>query len=478
MWQWFNNLRLARKLFLAFSVILLLTFITGYEGFRGVQTTNQLLDKTARVLLRSVDFVNQADRDLQQLLVAERSLISANVQSDQFRKLVADYEENLKQSEERWQSYKQLATSPEELRIIPQYEAARREWMQLSREIVDLRKADTPEGRGIANGLSLGPTQEKFNEMREYLNVLEEHLQKQAVEQERLSLATYRRVTRTILFATFAAIAIGFLLAWRIHASVSTPLRHIASSARSIAQGNFDHKIEHRSNDETGLLADGFRQLIDYVQDAARAAEALSRGDLSVHLAARSEHDVLARSYETMTTTLGELIRQITVLIDAARNGQLDLRGDSSKFQGGYRELLNGVNQMFDTVVAPLNEASQVLERMAARDLAVSMRGDYRGEFDKLKQAMNAAIRNLDEAMKHTSDRAERVAAAAVEITTSSQALASAASQQASSLEEVSSSLQEMTAMATQSTASAKEATTLSNHSRVSLDRGLKSMSE
>ncbi|RPJ58858.1 MAG: chemotaxis protein, partial [Acidobacteria bacterium] len=41
-----------------------------------------------------------------------------------------------------------------------------------------------------------------------------------------------------------------------------------------------------------------------------------------------------------------------------------------------------------------------------------------------------------------------------------------------------SSSLQEMTAMATQSTASAKEATTLSNHSRVSLDRGLKSMSE
>jgi len=478
MWQWFNNLRLARKLFLAFSVILLLTFITGYEGFRGVQTTNQLLDKTARVLLRSVDFVNQADRDLQQLLVAERSLISANVQSDQFRKLVADYEENLKQSEERWQSYKQLATSPEELRIIPQYEAARREWMQLSREIVDLRKADTPEGRGIANGLSLGPTQEKFNEMREYLNVLEEHLQKQALEQERLSQATYRRVTRTILFATFAAIAIGFLLAWRIHASVSTPLRHIASSARSIAQGNFDHKIEHRSNDETGLLADGFRQLIDYVQDAARAAEALSRGDLSVHLAARSEHDVLARSYETMTTTLGELIRQITVLIDAARNGQLDLRGDSSKFQGGYRELLNGVNQMFDTVVAPLNEASQVLERMAARDLAVSMRGDYRGEFDKLKQAMNAAIRNLDEAMKHTSDRAERVAAAAVEITASSQALASAASQQASSLEEVSSSLQEMTAMATQSTASAKEATTLSNHSRVSLDRGLKSMSE
>jgi len=478
MWRWFNNLRLARKLFFAFSLILLLALITGYVGFRGVRTTNELLNKTSRVLLKSVDFVNQADRDLQQLLVAERSLITAEAGSDQFKKLLADYEENLSQSEERWQSFKQLASSPEEMQVIPQYEEARRQWMVLSRQVVDLRKADTADGRSVANGISLGPAQEKFNEMREHLNVLEEHFQKQTAEQERLALETYLWVTKTILFVTFGAIAVGILLAWRIHASVSSPLHQMASSARSIAQGNFDHKIEHQSADETGLLADGFRQLIDYVQHAARASEALSRGDLSVRLKARSEHDVLARSYETMTQTLDELIQQITVLIDAARNGRLDLRCDSSRFQGGYRELLNGVNQMLDTVVTPLNEASHVLEALAARDLSVSMRGDYRGEFASLKQAMNTAIRNLDDAMKQTSNRAERVAAAAVQITSSSQSLASAASQQASSLEEVSSSLQEMTAMATQSAANAKEATTLSNQSRASLDRGLKSMSE
>ena len=478
MWRWFNNLRLARKLFFSFSVILLLALVTGYVGFTGVRTTNQLMDRTSRVLLKSVDFVNQADRDLHQLLVAERSLITANTGSDQFRKLLADYEENVRQSEERWQAYKQLASTPEELRVIPQYEAARREWIVLSRQVVELRKADSPGNQGIANGLSLGPAQETFNKMREYLNLLEEHFQKQTAEQEQLALATYLWVTRTILFATFGAIAIGSLLAWRIHSSVSTPLHQIASSARSIAQGNFDQKIEHRSADETGLLAEGFRQLIDYVQNAARAAEALSRGDLSVRLAARSEHDVLARSYETMTRTLGELIQQITVLINAARDGRLDLRGDSSRFEGGYKDLLNGVNQMFDTVVAPLNEASHVLERLAARDLSVSMRGDYRGEFANLKLAVNTAARNLDDAMKHTSDRAERVAAAAIQITSSSQALAAAASEQASSLEEVSSSLQEMTAMATESMANAKEAASLSSQSRATLDRGLKSMSE
>jgi len=478
MWKWFNNLRLARKLFFSFSVILLLALVTGYVGFTGVRTTNQLMDRTSRVLLKSVDFVNQADRDLQQLLVAERSLITANTGSDQFRKLLADYEENVRQSDERWQAYKQLASTPEELRVIPQYEAARREWIVLSRQVIELRKADSPGNQGIANGLSLGPAQETFNKMREYLNLLEEHFQKQTAEQEQLALATYLWVTRTILFATFGAIAIGSLLAWRIHSSVSTPLHQIASSARSIAQGNFDQKIEHRSADETGLLAEGFRQLIDYVQNAARAAEALSRGDLSVRLAARSEHDVLARSYETMTRTLGELIQQITVLINAARDGRLDLRGDSSRFEGGYKDLLNGVNQMFDTVVAPLNEASHVLERLAARDLSVSMRGDYRGEFANLKLAVNTAARNLDDAMKHTSDRAERVAAAAIQITSSSQALAAAASEQASSLEEVSSSLQEMTAMATESMANAKEAASLSSQSRATLDRGLKSMSE
>ncbi len=478
MWRWFNNLRLARKLFLAFSVILLLALVIGYVGFRGVRITNDLLNQTSRDLLKSVDLVNQADRDLQQLLVAERSLITVNARSDQFRKLLADYEENVRQSDERWLAYKQLARSAEELRVIRQYEAMRKEWLALSRQVVEQTKADTAEGRGIANGLSHGPAQEKFNQMRENLNVLEEYFQKQTVELEQLSLATSLWVAKTILLTTLGAIVIGILLAWRIHSSVSAPLQQIASSARSIAQGNFDHKIEHRSADETGLLADGFRQLIEYVQNAARAAEAMSRGDLSVRLAPRSEHDVLARSYETMTRTLAELLEQITVLINAARDGRLDLRADSSRFEGGYRDLLNGVNQMFDTVVAPLSEASHVLEVLAARDLSVSMRGNYRGEFQKLKEAMNTAIRNLDEAMKQTAERAEHVASAAVQISSSSQALAAAASEQAASLEEVSSSLQEMTAMAGQSAANAKEATSLSNQSRASLDRGLKSMSQ
>jgi len=146
MWGWFNDLGLGRKLFFAFSVILLLSLVIGYVGFRGVRTTNELLNKTSRVLLKSVDSVNQADRDLQQLLVAERSLITANARSDQFRKLLADYEENLKQSDEGWQAYKELASSPEELRLIPQYEAARRQWMTLSREVVDLRKTVTLVG--------------------------------------------------------------------------------------------------------------------------------------------------------------------------------------------------------------------------------------------------------------------------------------------------------------------------------------------
>ena len=479
MFNWFNDLRLARKILFAFTIILLLVLVIGYVGFRGVRTTNRLLDNTSRVLLRSVDLINhQTDRDLQQLLVAERSLISADADSDLFRKLVADYEENVRQSDERWQAYKQLADTPQELTVIPLYEASRRDWLTLSRRIVELRQKDTPDGRGIAHGLSLGPAHDKFTEMREHLNVLEEHFTKQAVEREQQARSAYVWVTEVILFTTLGAVVVGLFLAWRIHLSVSVPVHQIAKCAKSIAQGNFDQKIEHRSGDETGLLADAFRDLIDYVQDAAGAAEALSRGDLSVRLVARSEHDVLARSYMTMTSTLGDLIRQITVLIKAAHDGQLDLRADGARFQGGYRELLDGVNQMFDTVVEPLGEASRVLERVAARDLSVCMTGNYRGEFASLKEAMNTAIRNLDDAMRQTADRAERVASAAVQINSSSQALASAASVQASSLEEVSSSLQEMTGMATQSAVNARQATTLSDQSGASLDRGLKRMSE
>jgi len=122
--KWFKNLKVGHRLIFGFSIMILFMGIIGFTGYNSVENINNKLANIFSVQLPSINYLIQADRDLQQLLVAERSMIFANAKSDVFKTLIKDYEENLKQADERWEKYKSLSSSPEEKAIVPKYEKA------------------------------------------------------------------------------------------------------------------------------------------------------------------------------------------------------------------------------------------------------------------------------------------------------------------------------------------------------------------
>jgi len=162
--KWFRDLKIGSKLVFGFSIMILIMGTIGFLGYRSIGKVNSYINDISGVRLPSIDYLIEADRDLQQLLVAERSMIFANTKSDLFKKLVQEYEENLKQSDERWKKFKAFPATPEEEKIIPKYEKARNEWQAISRKVVEGRKADTRQGRRVALDLTLGVAKEKFGE--------------------------------------------------------------------------------------------------------------------------------------------------------------------------------------------------------------------------------------------------------------------------------------------------------------------------
>ena len=64
-------------------------------------------------------------------------------------------------------------------------------------------------------------------------------------------------------------------------------------------------------------------------------------------------------------------------------------RAETSGHQGDFRKIVEGVNQTLDALVAPINEASAVLENLSQRDLRARMKGDYRGDHAKIKESVN-----------------------------------------------------------------------------------------
>jgi methyl-accepting chemotaxis protein len=225
---------------------------------------------------------------------------------------------------------------------------------------------------------------------------------------------------------------------------VQERVRHISATANNIAMGDL-------------------RELDDY--------RALGNGK-----GRRSEQDELVPAFIHMMENLQALVQDAETLAASAVEGRLDVRADASRHQGEFRRVVQGVNETLDAVMGPINEAAAVLERVAGRDLSARVMGDYRGDHARIKEALNAAVDNLDQALKQVSIASEQVASASNQISSGSQAVAQGASEQASALEEISSSLQEMASMTKQNAANAQEAQSMTDAARAAADRGVDSM--
>lgn len=167
---------------------------------------------------------------------------------------------------------------------------------------------------------------------------------------------------------------------------------------------------------------------------------------------------------------------EVSRVYEAVKGGSLSERGDLENLSEVYQPMMQSINEIIDATVAPIQEAAEVLERLAERDLTARVMGDYLGDHARIKDAVNTAADNLDQGLIQVSASAEQVNAAAGQISTGSQSLAQGSSEQASSLEEVSSSLQEISSMTKQSASNAQEAKGLSENARISTDKGVDSM--
>jgi methyl-accepting chemotaxis protein len=136
--------------------------------------------------------------------------------------------------------------------------------------------------------------------------------------------------------------------------------------------------------------------------------------------------------------TLRDVTGEINTIIAAAQAGELSKRGHPERFRGAYAELVTGTNAMLNAVIEPVNEAKDVLARVAAKDLSARVRGNYAGEHAAIKESLNLALENLTEVFATMTTAISQVNSAAREIGDGSQELASGAADQAGAIDQVS----------------------------------------
>jgi methyl-accepting chemotaxis protein len=339
----------------------------------------------------------------------------------------------------------------------------------------DMLRKGGAKGFAAADALSKEMDQPVSAEIQAAVKILNDQAEATRVAQREFLVAEQNTLTVT-LFIGFGAVALVIL--WMVNRSIIAPLVEMTRQAAAMAQGDMARTINHRSNDELGMLADSFRTLLAHMGELSEAADAIGRGNLSIEVVPKSEKDLLSHAFMGMSGSLKNLLREVRALTEAAERGELGERGNALSFGGAYSDLVKGINRILETVSAPIYESQEVLERIAQRDLTARMTGEYAGDFGRIKMAVNTAAGNLHDGMVQVSSAAEQVASAAAQIAAGSQSVAQGASEQARSLGQAASSLRQMSEVTQHNVQSTGQAASLSGEAKSASGSGMERMAE
>ncbi len=216
------------------------------------------------------------------------------------------------------------------------------------------------------------------------------------------------------------------------------------------------------------------------VTAAAAAVDQLARGELPARAERgwKGDFGTLEKNLGHCIEAIGALVSDVQVLAAAAAEGRLSQRADAARHRGEYRRIVEGVNATFAAMVAPVEEASRVLDALSHRDLRVRAGGDFRGDHARLRDALNATAEALHSSMAQVAEATDQVSSASTQIASSSQAVASGASEQAASIQETISSLDRISTATRAAADGAGAADRLARQARTSADDGTQAMSQ
>lgn len=281
--------------------------------------------------------------------------------------------------------------------------------------------------------------------------------------------ASNKNGIQIVIIFSIIALIIGGLFSFIISNIISKPIIKIAdrtdqlqrvcitnlgTGLNALAKGDLSANVEKatkhlrmNSKDEVGQLANSVDEMITKAQSGID-------------------------SYEEVRTKINDLINETEQLIEDSKNGLLDNRGNTDKFEGVYKKLVQGINDTLDAVIEPVKEGSDVLEVMATGDLTVRVKGNYKGDHQKIKASINKMGDSISGLLLKVKEAVQATASSSTEISSSTEQMAAGAEEQSAQSQEVASAVEQMTQTIVETSENAVNATSSSEQAKKVAENG------
>ncbi|MBI5807949.1 MAG: methyl-accepting chemotaxis protein [Ignavibacteriales bacterium] len=318
-------------------------------------------------------------------------------------------------------------------------------WKEYKSVVVDaIVSAGMMNDHEMATVITTTSGEEVSNKMQKNFSIIENRLDEFGVQlnaQIDGELASARWI---IIIAMMIGTVVLLISLFKVAPSITKPVEEFKKIIQRFSLGDYDVDLVNNSKDEFGEMKEMLITLRDAQKEKIHAAENIANG-LFEKVTPASDKDELAFCFNKEVDALNNITSEINSITEATKIGNLSVRGDETKFNGGFKVILNGINNTLDSVILPIREGAEVLAVMAEGDLTKRVEGDYKGDLKLITDNINKVADSLDAALKEVAEAISATASAANQISSSSEEMAAGAMEQTSQTSDVANSVDEMT---------------------------------
>ncbi len=400
--SWFNNLKFKWKLLLPISILAIVLAVLAIIGLNQISNLSNDTFKLGDTYIPSLNYLLQADRDLQQALVAERSLIAATNGTSLYKELLKDHADNVDQAERRAGKFFDTIQSESLRAHKDEFTKKIDEWKQSTAKVLQLAARGDEFSKQEAIELSYGKSSKDFETARGVLDKLTEALVKDSATAADNAHTTSSSAKNTLIVTLLLGLAICLAIALFFPPMVTKPINRANTTLSNLASGEGDLslRIEVEGKDEIGALASSLNQFLDKLHNlisklantssqVSESASELSNLNTLAQNKIVTQHssiDMVATAMNEMSATVQDVAKSASVAASAAQKADKDAQ------QG--KELVNTSAESIQELAKDVDRAADAINALAEDTEAVGTVLDViRGIAEQTNLlALNAAI--------------------------------------------------------------------------------------
>ncbi|WP_052307091.1 methyl-accepting chemotaxis protein [Acetobacterium woodii] len=348
--KWFCNMKIGAKLMVSFIILALISGIVGLLGIINLQSLNDSDTQLYENMTVPIAEVGQISTSYQRMRVIVRDMIIENspelIQSNADKVIIRNNE-----IDEAAAAFATAIVDPEMQTVYDEFVASRKVLAQEFAKVKALA-LENRDAEAFALMADTGSYEIAAQVEMDAINKLvpmklnEAKAKEDAVTLQGNSAVTILEIITAISF--IVAIAFGLIL----RSIISKPLGAANQMIKEMSLGHFSIRLNMDCKDEIGEMARSMDTFSNDIQTVIIGTmNQISNGDVSANVEPRDSKDELAPALKLTIKTIRNLINEATMLSNAAIAGEWHTRGDVNAFNGGYKEILEGVNATLDTVV-------------------------------------------------------------------------------------------------------------------------------